>query len=326
MKIYTKCMDYAGEACPCVLAESGHCIVCSMCAGKNFCECSDTVSFCVLQELKNNGGQAKPPRPVLRSEVVYEKTIDGSIKLLRLKIQDREAGDFRKNGSFVFVRVKDNPFYDVPISVMYEEINHDSIQLLIEIRGVKTKCFKDLRKGDTVYLRGPYFNGIQGAHALSTTQDSEALVICRGIGLFPSLHAIAELRSNNNRVTVCLDSGTFNQTLLKIMRDLYEFSVVELSVYDEKGNISKEVYKVIDEALKRRVGIIHLGLSDYVMKRMIGYVADKGNGDTRLSAINNARMCCGEGICGACTVSSDSREIIHLCKTQMDVADYGKLL
>ena len=110
------------------------------------------------------------------------------------------------------------------------------------------------------------------------------------------------------------------------MRDLYEFSVVELSVYDEKGNISKEVYKVIDEALKRRVGIIHLGLSDYVMKRMIGYVADKGNGDTRLSAINNARMCCGEGICGACTVSSDSREIIHLCKTQMDVADYGKLL
>ena len=326
MNVYAKCSNYATETCPCVLAEIGHCIVCSMCSGEEFCDCSGTVSFCVMQELKNNGGKAKDQHHTMECTVVYDMIYDDTIKLIRVAIPDGRAGDFRKTGAFVFAKAKDNPFYDVPISVLYEDTDLDSIVLMIQLQGVKTECFRNLKAGDTVFLRGPYLNGIQGLKALNSVHDREAVVICRGIGLFPSLHAIAELKKNNNKVSIYLDSGSFNHVPLKVTKRLYELDINEISIYDQNGQISPDIYRLIDEALERNAGLIHLGMSDYLIKRLIEYIRGKNNENVLLSCINNAHMCCGEGICGACTVNTDSRKIVHLCKEQMNLYEYGKLL
>ena len=326
MKTYAKCSNYATETCPCVLAESGHCIVCSMCRGEEFCECTGTVSFCVMQELKNNGGKAKDQHHIMKCMVMYEKIYDDTVKLIRLNIPNGLISDFQTIGAFVFVRATENTFYDVPISVLHEDIDLESIELMIQLQGVKTDCFRNLKVGDTVFLRGPYLNGIQGLKSLVSLHDSEALVICRGIGLFPSLHAITELKKNNNKVKIYLDSGKFNKSLLKVAKDLYELEIDELSVYEENGELSDAIYKITEDALARDVGLIHLGMSNYVIKRMIEYVQSKNNGITQLSCINNSHMCCGEGICGACTVNTDSMKIVHLCKEQVDLYEYGKLL
>jgi NAD(P)H-flavin reductase len=325
MNVYAKCSNYATDTCPCVLAESGHCIVCSMCRGEDFCDCQNTVSFCIMQELKNNGGKAKDQHHIMKCTVLYEKIYDDTVKLLRLSVPDGRAKEFQRIGAFVFVRAKENTFYDVPISVLYKDFDTDSVELMIKLQGVKTECFRDLNKGDTVFLRGPYLNGIQGLRALVSVHDKDALVICRGIGLFPSLHAISELKKNNNRIKIYLDSGDMNKSLLHAAKDLFELEIEELSIYDDKGEISPLVYKIIDDAVKNDTGIIHLGMSNYLIKRLVDYV-EKTDGDMQLSCINNSHMCCGEGICGACTVNTDSRQIVHLCKEQMDMYEYGKLL
>ena len=326
MRVYTKCSNYASDTCPCVLAESGHCILCSMCRGEEFCSCTDTMGFCIMQELKNNGGRAKDQHHIVKCTVTYETIYDDVTKLIRVRIPDGNIRDFMSIGAFVFVRVLENTFYDVPISVLYEDIEHDSIELMIQLQGVKTKCFKDLKAGDTVFLRGPYLNGIQGLQPLSRLRDKKALVICRGIGLFPSLHAIFELKRNNNEVEIYLDSGTFSRTLIQVAKDLYELDAKEMSFTDPEGNISSDLEKVIDDGLDSDVGLIHFGVSDYLMKKMVGYIEASGKRKADLSCINNTHMCCGEGICGACTRNTDARKIVHLCKEQMDVYEYSKIL
>ena len=111
MKIYTKCSNYASDTCPCVLAESGHCIVCSMCRGEDFCDCSDAAGFCIMQELANNGGKARDQHHIMKCTVTYANIYDDTIKLIRLHIPDGNIGDFTQLGAFVFIRV--NPRIDV---------------------------------------------------------------------------------------------------------------------------------------------------------------------------------------------------------------------
>jgi hypothetical protein len=297
-----------------------------MCSGEDFCNCSDTVSFCVLQELKNNGGRAKDQHHIMKCTVTYETIYDDVTKLIRVSIPDGHVKDFVNLGSFVFVRVYENTFYDVPISVLYEDIYHDSIELMIQLQGVKTKCFRDLKAGDTIFLRGPYLNGIQGLGPISRLRDGKALVICRGIGLFPSLHAIFELKKNNNQVEIYLDGGSFSRNLIRVAKDLYELDANEISFLDPEGNISPKLCRVIDDAIKDDVGLIHLGVSDYLLKKIIGHIETSSERKVALSCINNTHMCCGEGICGACTRNADAKRIVHLCKEQMDVYEYSKIL
>lgn len=279
-----------------------------------------------MQELANNGGRARDQHHIMKCTVTYANIYDDTIKLIRLHIPDGNIGDFTQLGAFVFIRVLENTFYDVPISVLYDEIGHDTIELMIQLQGIKTKCFKDLKKGDTVFLRGPYLNGIQGLKALSHMRDGKALVICRGIGLFPSLHAISYLKKNGNDIKICLDNGSFNRTLLRTARDLYELEINEISVMEPNGEISPTLCKVLDDAIDQKVGLIHFGASDYLMKKMISYVEAHGDRQVAVSCINNSHMCCGEGICGACVRDTDAKKIVHLCKEQMDVYEYSKIL
>ncbi|MCR5301588.1 MAG: hypothetical protein K6E49_04035 [Lachnospiraceae bacterium] len=325
MKIYADCSNYATDTCPCVLAESGHCVVCSMCAGEDFCSCTNTVSFCIMQELINNGGRAKDQHHMTRCTITYERVYDDAVKVIRLAVPSVSIDDFKRIGAFVFIRSKENTFYDVPISVLYDEKYNDSIELLIRLQGVKTECFRELEKGDSVFLRGPYMNGILGLRALASLHDNEAVVLCRGIGLFPSLHVISALQRNNNHVKVCIDSGSINDSLLEAAKELFKYEIDEVSIYDPDGEISRETYDIIDEALSCNTGLIHFGLSNYLIKRLIGYVESKKAEKVNLSCINNSHMCCGEGICGACTINTDSTKIVHMCKEQIDLYEYAKL-
>ncbi len=326
MNIYAKCSNYASETCPCVLAESGHCIMCSMCRGEEYCDCNDTVSYCIMQELKNNGGKAKDQHHIVKCTVQSETMYEDNVKFIRLNVPNGQAEDFKRIGSFVFVRAKENTFYDVPISVMYEGVDVDSIGLIIQLQGVKTKDFSDLKVGDRVFLRGPYLNGIQGLRPLVSLKNKNAVIICKGIGLFPSIHAIDELKKNNNNVKIYLDSGDINRSIINAARDLFEMEINEMSLFDANKNISEEVYSIVDEAIRGNVAHIHLGLSNYAIKKIVEYIENRAGSDISLSCINNSHMCCGEGICGACTVNVDSKRIVHLCKEQLDVYDYGRLL
>ena len=323
MLVYSKCSDYASDICPCILAESGRCIVCSMCRDEDFCDCTDTVSFCVLQELINNGGKARKRHEVIPCTVVNVKKYESNLCLIRLNVPGIDMASFRRLGCYVIVRVDEDPYFDVPVSVLNDVNDNGTIGLLIQVRGIKTGRFETIKKGDTVFLRGPFFNGIQSVRRVAGFHNGKALVLCRGIGMLPSIQVIEALRNSNNEVTVYLDRAQFNQDVLDAFMQLFEIEVPDIHICNEKGNLTEDYCQTIEDAVKNGTGLIHLGMSDYLIRKSVEFMEDR-KCMVDVSCINNANICCGEGICGACTDSIGPNRIIRHCKNQLSMDDIRK--
>ena len=325
MDVYTKCSNYATDTCPCVLAENGKCIECSMCRGEDYCTCSDTVSFCIQQELINHGGKAKQQHRSMRCEVKYVKEYDDVFRLIRIEVPN--ADDFKKLGAYVFVRVDENPFFDVPMSVLYEEHSSGTIGLIMQMVGIKTESFRSVRKGDYIYVRGPYYNGVQGRSAVAHLRGGRAAVICRGIGFIPSLHVIGALWQNHNTVDVYLDWGRPGKQVLGFFKNLQEIYVNEVKISNQNGELTEDIKRIAAKAVDDGVDLIHLGLSDHLIKKTIDMIEQNDpHHRTAISCTNNSRICCGEGICGACTKDVGADQTVRLCKEQLDLYEYKRLL
>ena len=325
MDVYAKCSNYATDTCPCILAENGKCIECSMCRGEEYCTCTDTVSFCIQQELINHGGRARQQHRSMRCEVRHVKEYDEVFRFIRVDVPN--AGDYKKLGAYVFVRMNENPFFDVPISVLHEDSNSGTIGLIIQMVGIKTESFRYVKEGDCIYVRGPYYNGMQGRNAVAHLHDSKAAVICRGIGFIPSMHVIRALWQNNNTVDIYLDWGRFSKRVLEFYKELQAIHVNEVMISDQNGELTEDFSRIAAKASDDGVELIHLGLSDYLLKKAIDVIErNDPYHRTAISCINNSHICCGEGICGACTKDVGADHTVHLCKEQLDCHAYKKLL
>lgn len=314
-----KCADFASPFCPCELAEHGQCLVCAQCSGKEMCDCGDTTGYCVMQELHNNGGKAMSLRPTYECKVTTTRKVGDDAVLIRVSGQDIDTRDFQQMGSFAFVRTNRNVYYDTPISVLYSEHDVNSLGFVIITKGIKTSCFAKVKVGDTVWIRGPYYNGLFNKGYVSTLKNSQALLLTRGIGVLPTLHVTGGLLRNNNHIKLLVDPGTFNTDFIKTLCDFYELEITPCSITDTQGELTEEMKQLLSKLSPENCRLLHLGLSDYLIGKVVNFLID-GNGYLpELSACNNAKICCGEGICGACTVNANARDVIHLCKAQIDV-------
>ena len=313
------CADYGSRFCPCILAVTGGCAVCSQVNGKAFCDCKASGGICIKQELLRNGGKAKPSRLTYECEVMSVIHYDGLV-FFRVKVPLSLEREMKRPGGFVFVRRKDAAsWYDVPISVQFEEMMVGSIGMTILFRGVKTAQFKDLADGDTLLIRGPFNNGLLGLQHLEAQQSSRCLILTKGIGLLPSVSAVRYLQSRHNETELYVDEGNFSPSILKFQLDLFELPFRPLTLLDDDGELSTPAKHVIRRFVTDGGSLIHVGASEYVIHQVAAYLHYIGSSHVKLSACNNAKMCCGEGVCGACTEITADRRVIHHCKEQVKI-------
>lgn len=298
--------------------------MCSMCRGEEFCDCSDTTGFCVLQELQHNGGRAKDPCRPKRFAVADARKFGDSWRFIRIELPDENLCDFEAPGCFVFLRTSDNAFFDVPICVMDVDAETQTLGLLIESRGLKTQDLGCLRTGDSVIMRGPYFGSIQGRKSIGTLRDSNALLICRGGGVAASPNIIRALQRNGNCVEVYLDSGRLPSELVELVSDLCKADVHEIAI-EENGSLTEAARKLIGWA-SGKVGLMHLGVSEYLIARILELidVSDQVQ-EVKVSCISSMPMCCGEGICGSCTRLLAPDRVVRLCKEQVGPRVYSSM-
>lgn len=293
--------------------------------GEATCDCTDTVSYCIEQELINNGGKAKAHRPDIEGKITYVREFRDELKFIRFVVPDITPFMNRDVGTYVFMRLNSSTFYDVPLSVMYDDINVNTLAVLIKIRGVKTSKFKDLKVGDCITLRGPYYNGVMGRREIAGFNNSKAYVFCKGIGFMPSIHVIEDLRRNNNEVKIYIDTGDFDNRLIFLIKKLYDMEVNEFKACDESGDLTEEYRGILGEMLSNGCKLIHMGLSDYLIKKSIRELERIGY-NSRITFINNAKLCCGEGVCGACTKDIGANHSVHLCKKQLEIDEIKKIV
>lgn len=311
------CIDAGTEYCPCKLAEYGQCLICSQCQGEEFCDCLNWKGVCIYQEFYNNGNVAKDGRKTY--ECVVEDIINYDNKLIMIKFKaiHKLVLDLVKPGSYIFIRTDGNAYFDIPISIMNCDVEEDIITIAIEIRGIKTAKLLNIKAKDNIVIRGPYWNGVFGIKNILAQRQAKALILARGIGLAPMLPVIRKLISQDNEVQVVIDKNPFEVNFAEEFLIKYNVKVTENSLLD-KGNLSDHAKVIIKDALNEGTSYIHVGGADILTYNVINYLDEIDRNDISLSCCNNFKMCCGEGICGACTARYSGHRVKRFCKEQAD--------
>ncbi|MEG1286084.1 MAG: hypothetical protein RRZ84_08435 [Romboutsia sp.] len=305
------CADAGTKYCPCHLAYSGDCIKCSLNKGKKTCDCL-WQGVCIYNEIQHNGENQINEREEYLCNIVDQREIQSNIFLIKIEIPKIIAKDLCKPGAYVLLKSKDkdSDIFNAPISVMDVDVENNILEVIIKPRGIKTK---PIVKFDSVRVKGPYFNGVFGLRELNTTYNLNCVVILNGLSQVNSIKLIRKLIENKNHVEVFIDTKAviLNEVVEKIMKT--GANIHELDIRLDEAFI-------LDYIRRNDVKLVysggHTSFNKYIMNKI-----DSVNKDIKLVIPNNNLICCGEGVCGACTVNLNG-ERVKSCKTQIDSRDY----
>ena len=284
--------------------------------GSHFCDCLNWNGVCIYQELYNNGNKAKEQRKAYTCKVSEKVLCQDDVLLIKFEAPHKLAIDLAKPGSFIFIRSDENVYFDVPISILDSNIDTNIISVMIEIRGVKTKQLLNIESGGEITIRGPYWNGVFGLKNIRKQKNNNILVIARGIGMAPMVPVIKKLVQNDNKVTVIVDKQPFNDVYVSEWLDKLNIVPQEMNLI-EKGKLSPEAKVAIKSIIGyNNISLIHIAGADILTYDVIEYLDYLDRQDIDLSCCNNFKMCCGEGVCGACTARFSGHRVKRFCKVQ----------
>ena len=305
-----ECVDVGSEYCPCYLAEANNCIICSQLHKNEFCDCN-WKGVCVYQEFLMNGSKIKPQRDYYKSTIKDIREIGNDSYMLKLKVTKTLARQLREPGSYVFLRDERLPHYfDVPMSVMQSDVINGEITIAFKVVGAKTSSL--IKCDESILVKGPYWNGVYGLSNLKSVKEKTCLVVARGISQAPALLAIEKLLKNKNKVILILDKGSIGQIFIYDHIKDMDIDTYEEDLMSDNG---KTLIKQL--LLNETVALVYSAGSDLLHMNVINILDELGL-DIYLAVTNNSEICCGEGICGSCTIRLKDGTRSKACKTQIE--------
>jgi len=316
------CIDAGTEYCPCYLAETGECLMCSQLQGKVFCDCINWKGVCIYQEYMWNCSQCKENRQIQHCRVLAVDKVSPAVYLLTFKVQKTLARELNQPGAYIFLSAcADTPYFDTPMSIMRADERAGTITVALQGKGAKTKfLIQSINEpGEEIFLRGPYWNGVLGLKHLKSYQKGKALVIVRGIGQAPALPVAKKLVQGGNEVEVSLDIGTIKTDFTTELFQQLGCNVCQKEAIDlTKRSITAELSAQIkDSVLNKGVGLIYSGGSELLHQGVAKLIQEVGPA-VHFVCSNNALLCCGEGICGSCQTRLADGSRVKRCKTQLE--------
>ncbi len=311
------CVDCGTEYCPCYLAESGDCLICSQLQGKEFCDCLNWKGVCVYQEYIWNRSRMKEGRKSLQADILKVEQAAESVFLLTAGVYSTLARELNQPGAYVFLRYPEAPgIFDTPMSIMTADPVAGTVTMAIQVKGVKTKNLSKLN--GRVLIRGPYWNGLLGLKNINGLVNSKALLAVRGIAQAPAVPVARKLRSNGNKVIVLLDPGRANLDFAAPLMSELGCTVKTISLLDKNLQVPawalEEIRKKIEE---HDIKLVYSGGTEKLHEGLSNLLG-KLERQIFLICSNDARFCCGEGVCGSCHIRLPGGQRVKTCKTQID--------
>lgn len=262
-----------------------------------------------------NGGKAKQQRKIHFCKVLKKENLDKKLVIFTLLASHKLVQDLQHPGSYVFIRhPQTTQFYDAPISVMDTNLEENWIKLAIEIKGIKTKSIDKIMEGESVLIRAPFWNGIFGLKNVYSSKDGTSVVVARGIGQAPMVPVLKKLYANGNKIITIVDKGGFKDLFVKEYLNQYNCDVIEMNTLD-KGELPEELRKTLNNLIDtEKINLVHCDGPDILNMKITEYLKQK----VKVSCCNNARMCCGEGVCGSCSTRFKGHVVKRLCKVQAE--------
>lgn len=391
MKYMNKiCADAGTASCPCPLAETGDCLLCSRLAGKDKCDCS-WCGLCIYNEFIQNDKVIRNVRNSHKAAVLRKIWYTPELLVLVLGVDKSLALNATSPGSFVFLNgvgtsddsggcngCVDKEFFSVPVSVMKSDVQKGQLFLALRVISAKTKRIAETE--DYVFLRGVYRNGLLGgeiskpesAGMPSACKNSglegkngifkreKWLIFTKGVGISPAINLISGFHGEKDvdmvidtekitesfvqeALSMCIGDNDDVNIAFASLADVVagetgderganatgNKSVINLGNKGRKFNSEKDEKNLKSEKLSLYLRIggkaydvesydrIAILASDYYIAKL----AEKFKiPPDKLIFSNNFRMCCGEGICGACSHTDASGNTYKMCKCrQADV-------
>ncbi|MCT8977311.1 sulfide/dihydroorotate dehydrogenase-like FAD/NAD-binding protein [Clostridium sp. CX1] len=309
------CIDAGSAYCPCHLAETGDCILCSQLSGKNFCDCINWKGVCIYQDYILNNEKAKSGRKSYMCKIMKKEVYKDKLYIFTINAPHSLVQDLVHPGSIIFMRnPQTSTYYDTPISIMEADTSENTLKVAIELRGVKTKSICKLKEDEKILIRGPFWNGILGLKNVYKAKEGVSIVVARGIGIAPAAPVLKKLYSNGNKVISIVDKTPFRNIFGKEYFQMCNSDILKCKMI-ENGELSEEFKNLIEQILKvENVNLIHCDGPDILIYKLLDFIGDRVN----FSCCNNSKMCCGEGVCGTCSTRYKNRVVKKLCKVQVD--------
>lgn len=327
--INSLCADVGTANCPCPLAETGDCLVCARLAGHMECDCR-WAGVCVYNEYIQNGSVVRQKRENEPIGILKKIWYGSDLLVIVLKVSKGFALKAAQPGAFVFVNPEGkSELSNVPVSVMKSEPENGRLFLALKVISAKTKTVAEAE--DVLMVRGVYKNGLLGGGLAGLKDDMRAaghgsdkkrwLIITKGVGFAPAVNLMA-CASGNIKADFIIDTEKISDeividTLQKSIDDEgAEANFTKASLYEMTENLKTE-------RAKGRPGLpagirsmdeydrVILLTSDYYIKTLAEHMDVP---EHKLVFCNNFRMCCGEGICGACGHIDENGNVSKMCK------------
>ncbi|EGO63668.1 hypothetical protein [Acetonema longum] len=310
-----RCVDIHTDHCPCLLAETNHCFMCSHLQGKEVCDCNWT-GQCLLYEKIWQSVKQKNLRREVESAVHIVRYIPPSTYLLDLRVDAIMGQQLSRLGSFVFIRALDDPeICSFPVGIM--DISHDpdtdsdTLHVAIETVGPKSSriFLKDQAK---ISVRGPYYNGIFGQPWIESMKHGKIFLLAGGIGQACSIMIVRTLIASGNDVTAVIAPGKVGALFVADRLKKMGCTVLTVSSMRDQG------FGIVAEAAaNREVDLVVSAGPDTMHHGLIDHLGEIGL-TLPMAVTNNTKMCCGEGICGSCVQKTKDGQWVRTCKAQLD--------
>jgi NAD(P)H-flavin reductase len=311
------CIDAGSENCPCYLAVTGDCLICSRLQGKNYCNC-DWRGVCIYNEFIQGNRKVNNPRRDFEARIIQRKFYQEDLVVYILDVGKGFAMKAERPGSYLFIRGSGTSnFYDIPISVMHTDVEKGQIHLGVKIISSKTKAL--LAEKEKLTLRGPYRNGLHGISTIvkKKGKNFKTLIVTKGIGIAPGILASRSLQYKGT-VDMVVDTEKISKELIEDYLEEGPAVIRYLSLTDKDS--MKELAALMK---KNQYDNVILLVSDYFIDQL-GRRTKKILPAADLAVSNNFRICCGEGLCGSCSVGTSDGDTIKMCKCQLNGEDFLK--
>ena len=249
---------------------------------------------------------------ISRTPENWLKQYGENFKVFVLKADKGFCQKAQTAGAYVFVRASESEeWYGMPVSVLKAEPEKERLHLGVSSCGPKSGSLLAAEK--TLCVRGVYYNALSGMGGLDAEPEG-SLIYAKGI-------AMAPLRN-------FLDGGTRYSKWLKNMNLYVDLDKVGFDFFkDYFGDLPVDSIHVKDfasgglestEVLNNMEQMAQTGKIN-ILSLTSPYYADKveTSAGKKIVRPTSGNMCCGEGVCGACTYDDETGKTIHRCKARI---------
>ncbi len=232
--------------------------------------------------------------------VKIESIINQSTEIKSFIIRNERIARAYKPGMFVILWLPDIDFFPMSISNVEENL----IEITVQKVGEGTAKLFELKKGDSIGIRGPFGNYWNYEDA------NNILIVGGGMGIAALTSLIEPLKQNKKNVTVTI--GATDKASLIFADRLLELIPNTMCSADD-GSVGKKCFvtDTIEEILTHNSIDLIITCGPEVMMKKVLEIAELKN--IKVQASLERKMKCGVGLCGSCCIGKNND--VSICKT-----------